>query len=103
MRTDTGSWRHFVGSTKTGRAIVDPVLHLMMTAVNRYGGYVAQSTGYGVFAIFGAPVAHEHHPQRALHAALAMQEELRRGLPRSKEPPGGWANGLNVSTTATST
>jgi class 3 adenylate cyclase len=60
------------------RAIVDPVLQLMMEAVHRYGGYVAQSTGDGIFALFGAPVAHEDHPQRALHAALAMQEELRR-------------------------
>src|SRR5712692_3813276 len=60
------------------RAIVDPALHLMMEAVHRYGGYVAQSTGDGIFALFGAPVAHEDHPQRALHAALAMQEELRR-------------------------
>jgi len=31
-----------------------------------------------IFALFGASVAHEDHPQRALHAALAMQEELRR-------------------------
>jgi class 3 adenylate cyclase len=60
------------------RTIVDPVLHLMMEAVHRYGGYVAQSTGDGIFALFGAPVAHEDHPQRALHAALAMQEELHR-------------------------
>ena len=60
------------------RAIVDPVLRLMMAAVHRYGGYVAQSTGDGIFALFGAPLAHEDHPQRALHAALAMQEELRR-------------------------
>jgi class 3 adenylate cyclase/predicted ATPase len=60
------------------RAIVDPVLQLMIEAVHRYGGYVAQSTGDGIFALFGAPVAHEDHPQRALHAALAMQEELRR-------------------------
>ena len=60
------------------RAIVDPVLQLMMEAVHRYGGYVAQSTGDGIFALFGAPVAHEDHPQRALHAALTMQEELRR-------------------------
>jgi class 3 adenylate cyclase/ribosomal protein L40E len=52
------------------RAIVDPVLRLMMEAVHRYGGYVAQSTGDGIFALFGAPVAHEDHPQRALHAAL---------------------------------
>jgi class 3 adenylate cyclase/predicted ATPase len=60
------------------RAIVDPVLQLMMASVHRYGGYVAQSTGDGIFAIFGAPVAYEDHPQRALYAALAMQEELRR-------------------------
>ena len=52
------------------RAIVDPLLDLMMTAVHRYDGYVVQSTGDGIFAIFGAPVAHEDHPQRALHAAL---------------------------------
>jgi class 3 adenylate cyclase len=50
----------------------------MMAAVHRYGGYVAQSTGDGIFALFGAPVAHEDHPQRALHAALAMQGELHR-------------------------
>jgi class 3 adenylate cyclase len=55
------------------RAIVDPVLQLMMAAVHRYGGYVAQSTGDGIFALFGAPVAHEDHPQRALHAALAIR------------------------------
>jgi class 3 adenylate cyclase len=60
------------------RAIVDPVLQLMMAAVHRYGGYVAQSLGDGIFALFGAPVAHEDHPQRALYAALAMQEELHR-------------------------
>jgi hypothetical protein len=60
------------------RAIVDPVLKLMMEAVHRYGGYVAQSLGDGIFALFGAPIAHEDHPQRALHAALAMQEELHR-------------------------
>ena len=59
------------------RAIVDPVLQLMMAAVHRYDGYVAQSTGDGIFALFGAPVAHEDHPQRALHAALAMQQAIR--------------------------
>jgi class 3 adenylate cyclase/tetratricopeptide (TPR) repeat protein len=59
------------------RAIVDPALKLMMEAVQRYGGYVAQSTGDGIFGLFGAPVAHEDHPQRALYAALRMQEELR--------------------------
>jgi class 3 adenylate cyclase/tetratricopeptide (TPR) repeat protein len=60
------------------RAIVDPALKLMMDAVHHYGGYVAQSTGDGIFALFGAPTAHEDHPQRALYAALRLQEEMRR-------------------------
>jgi hypothetical protein len=60
------------------RAIVDPALKLMIDAVRRYDGYVVQSTGDGIFAIFGAPVAHEDHPQRSLYAAIRMQEELRR-------------------------
>ena len=60
------------------RAIVDPALKLMIDAVQRYDGYVVQSTGDGIFALFGAPLAHEDHPQRALYAALHMQEELRR-------------------------
>src|SRR5215831_1534545 len=60
------------------RAIVDPALKLMMEAVQHYGGYVAQSTGDGIFALFGAPIAHEDHPQRALLAALRTQEELKR-------------------------
>jgi class 3 adenylate cyclase/tetratricopeptide (TPR) repeat protein len=59
------------------RAIIDPALELMIDAVHRYDGYVVQSTGDGIFALFGAPVAHEDHPQRALFAALRMQEELK--------------------------
>jgi class 3 adenylate cyclase/predicted ATPase len=58
------------------RATVDPALKLMIDAVRRYDGYVVQSTGDGIFALFGAPVAHEDHPQRALYAALRMQDEL---------------------------
>jgi class 3 adenylate cyclase len=60
------------------RTLVDPALKLMIDAVHHYGGYVAQSTGDGIFALFGAPMAHEDHPQRALHAALRMQGDMRR-------------------------
>ena len=67
------------------RAIVDPALKLMIDAVRRYDGYIVQSTGDGIFALFGAPVAHEDHPQRALYAALRMQEELRRYSARLRE------------------
>src|SRR5215813_7180165 len=59
------------------RALIDPALQLMMDAVHGYEGYVVQSTGDGIFALFGAPIAHEDHPQRALYAALRMQEDLK--------------------------
>ena len=36
------------------RAIVDPALALMIESVRRYDGYVVQSTGDGIFALFGA-------------------------------------------------
>src|SRR6202521_4847040 len=58
-------------------AIVDPALRIMIDAVRRYEGYVVQSTGDGIFALFGAPAAYEDHPQRALYAALRMQGALR--------------------------
>jgi class 3 adenylate cyclase len=60
------------------RAIIDPALKLMIDAVHRFDGYVVQSTGDGIFALFGAPVAHEDHPQRAVHAALVARDDLRR-------------------------
>ena len=60
------------------RAIVDPALKLMIDAAQHYGGYIVQSTGDGIFALFGAPVAHEDHPQRVLFAALRLQEQLKR-------------------------
>ncbi|MBI3757326.1 MAG: AAA family ATPase [Deltaproteobacteria bacterium] len=58
--------------------IIDPALQLMMDAVHRYEGFVSQSTGDGIFAFFGAPIASEDHPQRALYAALQMQQESKR-------------------------
>src|SRR5713101_661025 len=70
------------------RAIVDPALKLMIDAVHRYDGYIVQSTGDGIFALFGAPIAHEDHPQRALYAALRMQEAMRRYAERLRADKG---------------
>jgi len=69
--------------------IVDPALKLMIEAVHRYEGYIAQSTGDGIFALFGAPVSHEDHPQRALYAALRMQNEMRRYSAKLRESGNG--------------
>ena len=60
------------------QAIVDPALKMMIEAVRHYDGYIVQSTGDGIFALFGAPAAHEDHAQRALYAALRMQDGMRR-------------------------
>jgi hypothetical protein len=48
-----------------------------------------RTTGDGIFALFGAPIAYEDHPQRALYAALLMQNELRAygGKSSSNGPP----------------
>ena len=48
----------------------------MTDALHRYEGYVAQVLGDGIFALFGAPIAHEGYPQGALYAAPCMQEEM---------------------------
>jgi len=70
------------------RGIVDPALKLMIDAVHRYDGYIVQSTGDGIFALFGAPVAYEDHPQRALYAALKMQDDMRRFAERLRAEKG---------------
>ncbi len=67
------------------RAIVDPALQLMIDAAHRYDGYVVQSTGDGIFALFGAPLGHEDHAQRAVHAALAMLADMHTYAERLRE------------------
>jgi len=45
--------------------------------VHRFEGTVNQYTGDGIMALFGAPIAHEDHAQRACFAALHLLEEVR--------------------------
>jgi len=81
------------------RALVDPALKLMIDAAHRYGGYIVQSTGDGIFALFGAPVGSEDHPQRALFSALRMQEDAKRYADRLRErgqPPLSVRVGVNT-------
>jgi class 3 adenylate cyclase len=56
--------------------LLDEVVRLMRAAVERFGGTVAQLTGDGVLALFGAPTAHEDDSERAVRAALAVQEAV---------------------------
>ncbi|MGV7224518.1 MAG: adenylate/guanylate cyclase domain-containing protein, partial [Nitrospinales bacterium] len=56
--------------------IMDGAFRILMDEIHAYGGTINQFTGDGVMALFGAPVAHEDHAQRACHAALAIRNSL---------------------------
>ena len=58
--------------------LINRAFEVMLTEVHRYEGTVNQFLGDGLMALFGAPIAHEDHAQRAAHAALAMQAALER-------------------------
>jgi class 3 adenylate cyclase/tetratricopeptide (TPR) repeat protein len=49
---------------------------LMLAEVHRYEGTVNQFLGDGIMALFGAPIAHEDHAVRALHAALGIRAAM---------------------------
>src|SRR5437762_5263518 len=56
--------------------IINEAFDLMSKAVFRYEGTIAQLQGDAMLAFFGAPVAHEDDPERAVMAALDMIESI---------------------------
>ena len=56
--------------------IMDGCFKILMDEIHRYEGTINQFTGDGVMAIFGAPVAHEDHAQRACYSALSIQKAM---------------------------
>lgn len=58
------------------KALVDRFLGRLGEEVDRVGGRVDKYMGDAVMAIFGAPVAHEDDPERAVRAAVAMQAAM---------------------------
>jgi class 3 adenylate cyclase/tetratricopeptide (TPR) repeat protein len=56
------------------RTIMDRFFQILADAVHRFEGTVDKFTGDGIMALFGAPIAHEDHAQRACYAALEMQK-----------------------------
>src|SRR5439155_273262 len=68
--------------------LMDRAFELMLAEVHRYEGTVNQFLGDGLMALFGAPIAHEDHAVRGVHAALNIQRALagyREQLVRGRE------------------
>src|SRR5579859_144918 len=61
-RLDPEDWAVLVGEAFTR----------MNRTIERYDGTIARLMGDGVLAFFGAPVAHEDDPERAVRAGLEM-------------------------------
>src|SRR5262249_27589519 len=71
---------------------MDCFFQLLAEGVHRFEGTVNQYTGDGIMALFGAPIAHEDHAQRACWAALHLRDTLRRYAEEVKR-----THGLNFS------
>jgi len=56
--------------------IMNGCFKILMNEIHKYEGTINQFTGDGIMAIFGAPVAHEDHAQRACWTSLAIQKAL---------------------------
>ena len=57
--------------------IMDGCFAILTDTVHYYEGTINQYTGDGIMALFGAPITHEDHAVRALHASLDVQAALR--------------------------
>ena len=57
--------------------ILDRFFQILGDGIHRFEGTINQFTGDGIMALFGAPVAHEDHAQRACLAALYLRDQLR--------------------------
>jgi class 3 adenylate cyclase len=59
-------------------SIMDQVYEILIHKVHEFEGTVNEMTGDGVLALFGAPIAIENAPKRAIQSALAIHRELAR-------------------------
>jgi class 3 adenylate cyclase/tetratricopeptide (TPR) repeat protein len=59
------------------RALLSPYYAHLRSELERYGGTVEKFIGDAVMALFGAPVAHEDDPERAVRVALRIRDWIR--------------------------
>src|SRR5215212_2152765 len=67
-------------------AYLDPYYARLRAVLERHGGTVEKFIGDAVVALFGAPLAHEDDPERAVRAGLGILDEL---VALSEEDPDG--------------
>jgi len=65
--------------------IMDQVYELLIHKVHEYDGTVNEMTGDGILALFGAPIALEDAPQRAIRSAVAIHREMAKFSDKSKD------------------
>ncbi len=58
------------------RSLMMGCFQTLAEEIRRYDGFIEKFIGDAILAVFGAPVAHEDDPERAVRAALGMQERL---------------------------
>jgi class 3 adenylate cyclase/tetratricopeptide (TPR) repeat protein len=87
------AWSEELDPERVG-AVTDRVHAVTVQAVTAFGGRVDKLIGDGIMAVFGAPIAHEDDPERAVRAALTMQRAVRRVV--EEEEGGGRRLGLRV-------
>ncbi len=56
--------------------MMDGCFRILLDKIHTYEGTINQFTGDGIMALFGAPIAHENHAQRACYAALSIQKAI---------------------------
>ncbi len=76
-----------LGSEQT-YSIMDEVYEILIHKVHDYEGSVNELTGDGIMALFGAPIALEDAPQRAIRSALAIHQEINKFSGRLKQEKG---------------
>jgi class 3 adenylate cyclase/tetratricopeptide (TPR) repeat protein len=59
-------------------SVMDDVYEILIHKVHDYEGTVNEMTGDGIVALFGAPIALEDAPQRAIRSAMAIHREMTR-------------------------
>jgi class 3 adenylate cyclase/tetratricopeptide (TPR) repeat protein len=73
---------------ETMYAMMDEVYEILIHKVHDYEGTVNEMTGDGVMALFGAPIALEDAPQRAISSAMAIHQEMTRFSERMRQEKG---------------